>query len=383
MPVTIGNAGLLSTKIGLAFIWIDVTFKDPPAPILFDILKRIPTHYPGKKKGILVHQLDPNPHPSAFNDYPETRFSVVSLLLHLAQNASEWFGAEFGDGKTVRSLSGRALTYGTISGTDIHHVQGNLQLDSRMGEWLRHCGFELLERASPTWSSRPEMSAGDRHGYWGKIDTLLYVGTGNETSVRETLANKFFGLQEHFLSYILTQGALIMANHIEDDLKESAANRNLESSFLNTFRKRFEAAEWCFLQVQWNLDHTLLHMDPIRFNVHHEYRQLLGVPAALDRIQSQSELINAYFTRRFERSLQHFVFWGAVVGAVTGLGGINVKNWTSEKDVGLTVEFFGSMAAICIGLLTVLYFRSFIVRHPIRTNQTGLRLDGWLRWRDR
>ena len=380
IPIAFGNAGLMSTKIGLAFIWLDLTFSSQTSLVILDALNRIPNHYPNKKKGMLVHHV--NQHPKAFKDYPITEYSVVALLLELACNVSEWCGTSFGESQDVRSISTRALTFGTIIGPDEFSGQHDDQYRSGLEEMLKHFGYQLMEGASPTWRSRHAISMDDRHGYWGRMDTLLFVGTGNSPWIRGGISTKFFGLQEHFLSFILAQGALTMANHIEDDLKESAANRNLESSFLSAFRKRFESAEWSFLQVQWNLDHTLLHMDPMRFNVHHEYRKLLGVPEALDRIQAQSELINAYFTRKFERSLQHFVFWGAVVGAITGLGGINVRHFTSEDNVGISTHFFGFLAISCIGLLTVLWLRSFIVRHPVETRKTGLSLDGWLRWRN-
>lgn len=362
LGISIGNSGLLSTKVGLAFIWLDITLSNQDAHVIFNVLQKMPTHFKGKKKGILTHQL--NPHPDAYKDYPETHFSVVALLLELARNAGEWCGMDFGEEGEFHNISNRALAFGAISATDGWPTGSQEGQRSNLDEILRHSGFQLLPGASPTWSSRPSLSALDRHGFWGRSDTLLYIGTGNTPYIRENMLDLFFRLDEHFLSFILTQGALIMANQIEDDMKESAANRNLGSPFLSAFRNRFETAEWNFLQVQWNLDHALLHMDPTRFNVHDEYRHLLGVPGTLDRIQAQSELINAFLTRKFERSLQHFVFWGAVVGAITGLGGINVRHLTSEDDVGISTPFFYVLSVGCLGLLAILWLRSFMVRDP-------------------
>ena len=378
VEVTFGRAGILSSKVGLAFVWIDIEIQDVHPDVLMDIIRYAPNHRPNKVKGSLQHRV--NPHPNAYKGYPKTHFSVVELLESIARNACEWNAHTFGEAQSVYSMSRRALTYGSVVSQEDTLPEG--EHAHRLGSQLSHYGFSLLEKASPTWQSTHPMSAVDQHGFWGREDALFYVGLGSAEAIKSDLPHKFMGLWEHFLSFTLAQGALSMANHIEDDLKESAANRNLEHHTVRRFRKRFEAAEWRFLQVQWNLDHTLLHMEPVRFNLHQEYRDLLGVPQALDRIQAQSEMINAYFTRKFERSLEDFVLAGAMVGAVTALFGINIRHWTSEDGVGLTTWEWFALSSMCIGVLLFCWMRSLYIRHPTKLKGTGLRLDGWARWVD-
>jgi len=373
------KAGILSTKVGLAFIWIDLTIDTVPASVLFDLLKRVPNHFKNKRKGTFVHQV--NPHPKARKDYPKTTFTAVELLDTLSKNVTDWSKKSKGKNVNICAFSRRVSTYATLVGTDYFPSDQPFHSATSGLEWhLEHGGYQLLNQSSPSWKAHPSLNAQDRYGFWGRGDSMLYVGTGIGVFTRETLPNKFFDIWEHFLSFSLAQGTLTLANHIEDDLKEVAANRNLEAGTLRAFRKRFEAAEWTFLQLQWNLDHTLLHLEPVRFNIHNEYRALLGIPQALDRIQAQSELINAYFTRKFERSLQTFVLLGAVVGAVTALGGINVRHLTSEAEVGLTQTYFALLAILCIGALFLSWLLSTIIRHPSRIKNTGLRIDGWGRW---
>ena len=127
------------------------------------------------------------------------------------------------------------------------------------------------------------------------------------------------------------------ANELEDQLKETVANNNISTKVLHWEEKKFEEREWEYLQLNWTLDHKLLHLESKRRSFHETLRHVLGVEEVRSSLDSQSNLIRSWYTQSFQNVTKNFVALGATLGILTGLLGINVSGLTSDAT-GLSYQ---------------------------------------------
>ena len=238
---------------------------------------------------------------------------------------------------------------------------------------LEHLGYHLMRDASPAWGRHINGQyecdePNSRHSFWARHDAVVLCSTGQHPWVVNDLPVKWFEkCNERFLSFILTQSFLFRANELEDQLKETVANNDM-NNWLFREEKRFERKEWEYLQLNWTLNHSLLHLEPARRNFHEELRGILKVNEIQKSIESQSTLIRAWYTQSFQNSTKKFVQFGAFIGLVTGFLGINVSGLTSDKT-GLPADWWWTLTSTMVGIFALLLLFTMF------SNPLGSKLD--------
>jgi len=235
---------------------------------------------------------------------------------------------------------------------------------------LQHHGYHLMQDASPSWGQLYQDrylcdNPADRHSFWIKHDAVLLCITGNtEWTTNNLFQNWSKQCDQWFLSFILTQAYLFRANEMEDQLKETVANNRISTKVLSFEEKKFEEREWEYLQLNWTLNHKLLHMDPKRRTFHEGLRSRLNVDDVRQSLDNQTSLIRAWYTQSFQNVTKKFVQVGATLGIVTGLLGINVSGLTSD-DTGLSAELWWIMTAVMIAIYLMLVIFTLFA-NPLR-----------------
>lgn len=357
IPITPGWIRIVDTTQDIALVALQLKISALPMETSMRVQRMLSTSHrsSGWPSNETLVQLEPNEDPEtgilcfqrkSSKDGPVERFKTTANRLLQAIADDVFQQATPLASQQVRMFSSRSLGYHAI------------QLDSvESTSWpavdlkLEHHGFRLMEPASPTWGRQDHHgyhcdNAPDRHSFWAKHDVALLCITGDSTWVQDDLLTNWSKkCDQWFLSFILTQAYLFRANELEDQLKETVANNKIRDKILQREEKKFEEREWEYLQLNWTLDHKLLHMESKRRNFHESLRDILGVDEVRSSLDGQSNLIRSWYTQSFQNITKNFVALGATLGIVTGLLGINVSGLTSD-NTGLSYQWWWAMLSI-------------------------------------
>lgn len=308
-------------------------------------------------------------------DGPLSRFqtTVNRLLLAIANDVFQQAMEDASE--RVRVFSSRNLGFHATQ-LDVPDTNSWPAVDLK----LEHHGYRMMESASPSWGRNGSTgyrcdSPEDRHSYWAKHDAVLLCITGDSTWVQgDLLANWSQKCDQWFLSFILIQSYLFRANELEDQLKETVANNTISNKILQREEKKFEEREWEYLQLNWTLNHKLLHMESKRRSFHESLREVLGVEEVRSSLDNQSNLIRSWYTQSFQNVTKNFVALGATLGIVTGLLGINVSGLTSD-NTGLSYHWWWTMLSVMAVLYAYFFYKSLFA------NPTRKSIFSWRRKR--
>ena len=341
-PVTPGWMRIVDTTQDIALVALQLKLGAMPMQTVMKIQRMLSTSHRsiGWASDDALVRMDPDEKPDkgvlrfkrkSSQDGPADRLktTVNRLLTAIAKDVFQ-NTVEAGS-ERLRVFSSRNLGFhATQLDTPDTHTWPSVDLK------LEHHGYRMLEHASPSWGRRDHTgyncdSPEHRHSFWAKHDAVLLCITGDSDWVQGDLLAKWSKkCDQWFLSFILTQSYLFRANELEDQLKETVANNRISTKLLRQEEKKFEEREWEYLQLNWTLDHKLLHMDSKRRSFHESLRHALSVDEVRSSLDNQSNLIRSWYTQSFQDFTKNFVALGATVGILTGLLGINVSGLTSD-----------------------------------------------------